>query len=62
MNNGWICPKCGAVMAPWVVQCINCEGRFDRFTYASYPHQVPEFSSFTIRDYVDHNLKRNKKG
>jgi hypothetical protein len=22
--TGWACPKCGAVMAPWRPNCINC--------------------------------------
>ncbi len=26
MNQGWVCPKCGAVMAPWVSECVNCRG------------------------------------
>ena len=21
MNNGWICPKCGRALAPWVSEC-----------------------------------------
>ena len=26
MQQGWECPKCGAVMAPHVDCCINCRG------------------------------------
>lgn len=24
MSDGWICPKCGNVYAPWVAECDNC--------------------------------------
>ena len=23
-EKGWICPKCGTVMAPWQPFCVNC--------------------------------------
>jgi predicted ATP-dependent serine protease len=23
-NEGWICPKCGQVFAPWVCKCDRC--------------------------------------
>lgn len=26
MQQGWECPKCGAVMAPHMNCCINCRG------------------------------------
>jgi uncharacterized OB-fold protein len=25
-NKGWICPKCGAVLAPGVTECPHCKG------------------------------------
>lgn len=27
MNEGWMCPKCKAVMAPWASTCVNCSGK-----------------------------------
>ncbi len=24
MNNGWICPKCGRVYAPYIAECQHC--------------------------------------
>ena len=27
INYGWVCPKCGAVMAPSERVCINCKGQ-----------------------------------
>ena len=23
-NEGWVCPKCGSVMAPWMTHCVRC--------------------------------------
>jgi uncharacterized OB-fold protein len=25
-NKGWVCPKCGAVLAPGVKECPHCKG------------------------------------
>lgn len=25
MSEGWICPKCGSVYAPFVAECANCK-------------------------------------
>lgn len=27
--KGWECPKCGAVMAPFMTSCMNCTGHRD---------------------------------
>ena len=28
-QQGWECPKCGAVMAPFYPTCFNCNGKRD---------------------------------
>lgn len=35
MDQGWECPKCGAVMSPNEKVCINCSGNV--FPLPSYP-------------------------
>lgn len=25
-QQGWECPRCSAVFAPWMAQCLNCTG------------------------------------
>lgn len=33
MNNGWNCPKCNTVNAPWVPYCCVCsKGKHDEST------------------------------
>lgn len=27
MNQGWLCPKCSKVYAPWVKECGSCNGQ-----------------------------------
>lgn len=26
-QSGWICPKCGNVLAPFMAYCVHCAGR-----------------------------------
>ena len=28
MNEGWKCPQCGRVFAPWVQECPYCSGQY----------------------------------
>lgn len=39
MNQGWECKKCGAVMAPVQLSCINCTGKSDVKTI--FPEAFP---------------------
>lgn len=32
-NKGWVCPKCGAVYAPWVATCQVCKPQ--KITYGN---------------------------
>ena len=29
-KEGWVCPKCGAVMANWMPSCVNCTGKKEK--------------------------------
>lgn len=35
--EGWSCPKCGQVYAPWVNKCSNCTSKQSYTTTWSYP-------------------------
>ena len=52
MKQGWVCPECGAVMAPWVTVCINCTGDGRRLVpyelvYPLRPHSYPLSTLYT---------------
>lgn len=44
INYGWVCPKCGAAMAPSERVCINCKGQ-SQVTISVVPY-IPGQSSF----------------
>lgn len=37
-KNGWICPKCGRVYAPWVDKCQYCGGSTITYTPPTCPY------------------------
>ena len=40
MKEGWVCPKCGKVLAPWVPSC-DCYRLRDN-TQTIYPNTSPQ--------------------
>lgn len=40
MKEGWVCPKCGKVLAPWVPSC-DCYTQKQN-TQTIYPNTVPQ--------------------
>ena len=41
MQQGWECPKCGAVMSPHTDCCVNCRGNKDGFSITAIGDPVP---------------------
>lgn len=39
-KEGWICPKCGRVFAPWISECPYCSKRNWIITTWDYPESV----------------------
>lgn len=40
-QQGWICPKCGAVLAPWTMECPHCRPGLNKITTS--PNTSPSF-------------------
>ena len=50
MQQGWECPKCGAVMSPTTACCVNCRGNKGRGTATTIDNPVN-----TEWDELNHN-------
>lgn len=37
MKEGWVCPKCGSVYAPWVPSCRRCNVKPALATFSGVP-------------------------
>ncbi len=37
-TEGWICPKCGRVYAPWIDKCQYCGGSTITYTPSTCPY------------------------
>ena len=44
ISQGWLCPRCGKINAPWMSQC-NCSGKPIEITCGDYTHYPAEWST-----------------
>jgi hypothetical protein len=54
MQQGWECPKCGAVMSPHTACCVNCRGNSGGGVATTIPSSVEEID---MRDLIQDPLK-----
>lgn len=40
-NNGWICPKCGCVLAPWISECPHHLPNIGVGSPIPWPYNIP---------------------
>jgi hypothetical protein len=54
MIEGWICPKCGSVYAPWVAECDKCnKNRTERTSYEYKTRRSTGLDLDPLRQCVD---------
>lgn len=44
INQGWLCPRCGRINAPWLPNC-SCSGKPMEITCGDYTHYPAEWST-----------------
>ncbi len=47
-QQGWVCPKCGAVLSPWTSECPHCRPGINRITTS------PNTSNKFPDDYINY--------
>ena len=50
-QEGWICPRCGKVNAPWVMQC-SCNGNTQILPKVGAPYYEGDQATCNIEDLI----------
>ena len=59
MNEGWICPRCGKVNAPWMPQCTCSNNNGSKITCGQYKEKQNKKS--VTNEYVANHLSADEQ-
>lgn len=54
-QQGWVCPKCGAVLAPWAYECPHCRPEVNKVV--SSPNTTPAAPRDPLQPYASNTTQ-----